>query len=67
MDFQCTRKRLKIKKGYYGKDIHVKDYDSWCWLDASSYLDILNPEIRSWWDGKFSLSKGSTPIVVHME
>ena len=69
MDFHCTRKRLKIQKGYYVKDVHVKDYDSRCCLDASSYLDILNPEMRSWWDDKFSLSnyKGSTPIVVHME
>ncbi|KAH9308324.1 hypothetical protein KI387_036235, partial [Taxus chinensis] len=50
------------KKGYYVKDAHGKDYDGWCWPGASSYLDMLNPEIRSWWADKFSLSSygGST-------
>ena len=51
------------QKGYYVKDFHGNDYDGWCWPGASSYLDMLNPEIRSWWADKFSLSsyKGSTP------
>ena len=51
------------QKGYYVKDVHGNDYDGWCWPDASSYLDILNLEIRSWWADKFSLIgyKGSTP------
>ena len=51
------------QKGYYVKDVHGKDYDGWCWSGASAYLDILNLEIGSWWDDKFSLScyKGSTP------
>ena len=51
------------QKGYYVKDVHGKDYDGWCWSGASSYLDILNLEIGSWWDDKFSLScyKSSTP------
>lgn len=51
------------QKGYYVKDVHGRDYDGWCWPGASSYLDMLNPEIRSWWADKFSLSsyKGSTP------
>jgi len=51
------------QKGYYVKDVHGRDYDGWCWSGASSYLDMLNPEIRSWWADRFSLSsyKGSTP------
>uniref|UniRef100_A0A0C9RX54 Probable glucan 1,3-alpha-glucosidase n=1 Tax=Wollemia nobilis TaxID=56998 RepID=A0A0C9RX54_9CONI len=51
------------RKGYYVKDSSGKDYDGWCWPGASSYLDMLNPEIRSWWADKFSLSSysGSTP------
>lgn len=51
------------RKGYYVKDAHGKDFDGWCWPGASSYLDMLNPEIRSWWAEKFSLSNygGSTP------
>eukprot|EP01018_Ginkgo_biloba_P019091 Gb_13061 [translate_table: standard] len=50
------------RKGYYVKDVHGKDYDGWCWPGASSYLDMLNSEIRSWWADKFSLSSysGST-------
>ena len=31
------------QKGYYVKDSHGNDYDSWCWPGASSYLDMLNP------------------------
>ncbi|KAL6012302.1 putative glucan 1,3-alpha-glucosidase [Asimina triloba] len=50
-------------KGYYVKDASGKDYDGWCWPGSSSYLDMLNPEIRSWWSDKFSLENyvGSTP------
>lgn len=50
-------------KGYYVKDVHGRDYDGWCWPGSSSYLDMLNPEIRKWWAGKFSYVKyeGSTP------
>lgn len=50
------------QKGYYVKNAHGNDFDGWCWPGASSYLDMLNPEIRSWWADKFSLSsyKGST-------
>ncbi|KAK9162356.1 hypothetical protein Syun_003258 [Stephania yunnanensis] len=49
--------------GYYVKDSSGKDYDGWCWPGSSSYLDVLNPEIRSWWADKFSLQNyaGSTP------
>ncbi|XP_058070690.1 probable glucan 1,3-alpha-glucosidase [Magnolia sinica] len=50
-------------KGYYVKDASGKDYDGWCWPGSSSYPDMLNPEIRSWWADKFSLHNyvGSTP------
>ncbi|KAJ4838179.1 putative glucan 1,3-alpha-glucosidase [Turnera subulata] len=50
-------------KGYYVKDSGGRDYDGWCWPGSSSYLDMLNPEIRSWWGDKFSYDKyvGSTP------
>lgn len=50
------------EKGYYVKDATGKDYDGWCWPGSSSYVDLLNPEIRSWWGDKFSLDSytGST-------
>ncbi|KAH0682858.1 hypothetical protein KY290_023382 [Solanum tuberosum] len=50
------------EKGYYVKDATGKDYDGWCWPGSSSYTDLLNPEIRSWWSDKFSLDSyvGST-------
>lgn len=51
------------EKGYYVKDSSGSDYDGFCWPGPSSYLDVLNPEIREWWGGKFSFEnyKGSTP------
>ncbi|CAK9316407.1 unnamed protein product [Citrullus colocynthis] len=51
------------KKGYYVKDAAGNDYDGWCWPGSSSYLDMLSPEIRSWWGEKFSFENyvGSTP------
>lgn len=51
------------EKGYYVKDASGKDYDGWCWSGSSSYPDMLNPEIRSWWADKFSYQNyvGSTP------
>lgn len=51
------------EKGYYVKDASGKDYDGWCWPGSSSYPDMLNPEIRSWWADKFSYANyvGSTP------
>lgn len=35
---------------------------SWCWPGSSSYLDVTNPEVRSWWGQQFALDKyqGST-------
>lgn len=51
------------KLGYYVKDATGKDYDGWCWSGSSSYIDMLSPEIRSWWAEKFSYENyvGSTP------
>lgn len=51
------------EKGYYVKDAAGKDFDGWCWPGSSSYPDMLNPEIRSWWADKFLYENyiGSTP------
>lgn len=51
------------EKGYYVKDANGNDYDGWCWPGSSSYIDMVNPEIRSWWGDKFSYQEyvGSTP------
>ncbi|KAK1413810.1 hypothetical protein QVD17_35593 [Tagetes erecta] len=51
------------KNGYYVKDATGKDFDGWCWPGSSSYIDMVNPEIRSWWADKFSYTEyvGSTP------
>lgn len=51
------------EKGHYVKDATGKDFDGWCWPGSSSYLDMVNPEIRSWWAEKFSYQEyvGSTP------
>ncbi|KAK3211426.1 hypothetical protein Dsin_016132 [Dipteronia sinensis] len=51
------------QKGYYVKDASGKDFDGWCWPGSSSYPDMLNPEIRTWWGDKFSYDNyvGSTP------
>ncbi|KAK4477767.1 hypothetical protein RD792_017029 [Penstemon davidsonii] len=51
------------QKGYYVRAGTGKDFDGWCWPGSSSYLDVVNPEIRSWWADKFSYGNyvGSTP------
>lgn len=51
--------------GHYVKDATGKDFDGWCWPGSSSYLDMLSPEVRSWWADKFSYKTyvGSTPIL----
>eukprot|EP01025_Chloroclados_australasicus_P058075 TRINITY_DN7270_c0_g1_i1.p1 TRINITY_DN7270_c0_g1~~TRINITY_DN7270_c0_g1_i1.p1 ORF type:complete len:901 (-),score=109.22 TRINITY_DN7270_c0_g1_i1:483-3185(-) len=50
------------KNGYYVKNKEGKDFEGWCWPGSSSYLDVLNPQIREWWAQQFSLQKyaGST-------
>eukprot|EP00208_Stichococcus_sp_RCC1054_P007303 CAMPEP_0206145352 /NCGR_PEP_ID=MMETSP1473-20131121/27104_1 /ASSEMBLY_ACC=CAM_ASM_001109 /TAXON_ID=1461547 /ORGANISM="Stichococcus sp, Strain RCC1054" /LENGTH=887 /DNA_ID=CAMNT_0053541521 /DNA_START=68 /DNA_END=2731 /DNA_ORIENTATION=- len=40
-------------KGYYVKDKDGKDYDGWCWPGSSSYLDVVNPQVREWWSTNF--------------
>lgn len=49
--------------GHYVKDSSGKDFDGWCWPGSSSYIDMLSPEIREWWGGRFSYKNyvGSTP------
>ncbi|KAK3411343.1 hypothetical protein EUGRSUZ_I00112 [Eucalyptus grandis] len=51
------------KNGYYVKDASGNDFEGWCWPGSSSYIDMLSPEIRSWWADKFSFENyvGSTP------
>ncbi|GLU12618.1 hypothetical protein SLE2022_292820 [Rubroshorea leprosula] len=51
------------QKGYYVKDASGKDFDGWCWPGSSSYPDMVNPEIRTWWGEKFFYENyvGSTP------
>ncbi|KDD74332.1 glycosyl hydrolase, partial [Helicosporidium sp. ATCC 50920] len=41
------------------------EFEGWCWPGSSSYLDVLSPEVRSWWADKFSLASyaGSTPTL----
>ncbi|XP_014273428.1 neutral alpha-glucosidase AB [Halyomorpha halys] len=48
--------------GYYVKNKDNSDYEGWCWPDASSYLDFLNPEATAYHSTRFRLDKyeGST-------
>lgn len=41
------------ESGYYVKTKDGADYDGWCWPGSSSYLDVLNPEVRAWWATNF--------------
>ncbi|GMH33907.1 hypothetical protein BSKO_01741 [Bryopsis sp. KO-2023] len=43
--------------GYYVKTKDNKDFEGWCWPGSSSYLDVLNPEVRDWWAGFFTPGK----------
>jgi len=49
-------------------DLYVKNkdgqqHDAWCWPGSSSWLDFLDPKIRSWYADQFSYDryKDSTP------
>lgn len=42
------------KSGYFVKTKDKKDFDGWCWPGSSSYLDVMNPEIRQWWAKQLS-------------
>lgn len=50
------------QKQYYVKNAKGADFEGWCWPGSSSYLDVVNPEIRAWWAGHFTTAKyaGST-------
>eukprot|EP00743_Colponemidia_sp_Colp-15_P003065 GILK01003313.1.p1 GENE.GILK01003313.1~~GILK01003313.1.p1 ORF type:complete len:953 (+),score=172.61 GILK01003313.1:342-2861(+) len=50
-------------KGYYVKKPNGEDFDGWCWPGSSSYLDFVNPQVRSWWADlfKFDSYRGSAP------
>jgi alpha 1,3-glucosidase len=43
--------------GYYVKNKERNDYDGWCWPGSSSWLDFMDPVIRSWWSDQFSFDK----------
>lgn len=40
--------------GHYVKNKHNSDYEGWCWPGSASYLDFVQPEVRSFWAKKFS-------------
>jgi len=48
--------------GYYVRNKDNNTFDGWCWPGSSSYLDMMNPEIRNWWAKHFLLEHypGST-------
>jgi mannosyl-oligosaccharide alpha-1,3-glucosidase len=50
------------KKRYYVRNKDGGDFEGWCWPGASSYLDVLDPKIRSWWADFLTLDRyeGST-------
>lgn len=47
---------------YYVKTKDGKVYEGWCWPGSSSYLDLLNPQIRSYLSSRYLLENyhGST-------
>lgn len=47
---------------YYVKTKDGKVFDGWCWPGSSSYLDLLNPEVRSYLSSQYLLQNyhGST-------
>jgi len=56
-------KEAESKQYYVKKNDKTTDFDGWCWPGSSMYLDVTNPDVRSWWASKFALDsyKGSTP------
>lgn len=48
---------------FYIKNKDGNPYDGWCWPGSSSWLDFMNPAIRSWWADQFAFDKyeGTTP------
>lgn len=55
-------KEAQQKGLYVKKSDGTADFDGWCWPGSSSYLDVTDAGVRSWWADKFSLAnyKGST-------
>ncbi|XP_069692372.1 neutral alpha-glucosidase AB [Periplaneta americana] len=47
---------------YYVKTKDGKVFEGWCWPGSSSYLDLLNPEVRSYLSSRYLLEnyQGST-------
>lgn len=58
MHAEATRLGLYVKTADGSKD-----FEGWCWPGSSSYLDVTDPRVRSWWADQFSFDKykGSTP------
>ena len=56
-------KEAESKQYYVKKNDKTTDFDGWCWPGSSMYLDVTNPDVRTWWASKFALDsyKGSTP------
>ena len=56
-------KEAESKQYYVKKNDKTTDFDGWCWPGSSMYLDVTNPDVRTWWASKFTLDsyKGSTP------
>lgn len=43
------------KKGFYVKSAAGQDFTGHCWPGSSSYLDVIRPEVRSWWSERFQM------------
>eukprot|EP00210_Caulerpa_lentillifera_P000550 g531.t1 len=43
------------KRGYYVKNVAGQDFTGHCWPGSSSYLDVIRPEVRSWWAERFQM------------
>ena len=61
-DNYATHREAQQKGLYVKKSDGTSDFDGWCWPGSSSYLDVTDAGVRSWWSDKFSLAnyKGST-------
>lgn len=48
-------KEVKDKGFYVKKNDGMMDFDGWCWLGSSTYLDVTNLDVCEWWVSKFFL------------
>ena len=57
----CAAMQATAKK-YYVRNAQHGDFEGWCWPGSSSYLDVIDPAIRTWWASHFTTSAyvGST-------